>query len=131
MSAVNFSRIVGNSRALTEVLKQADDVAPTDATVLITGESGTGKELLAREKGRYSAAELLGLNPTTLASRLRAFNITTPKVRRTPMPAAMPAACHEMDGDSVLSDVAGNHGSQASPSHTSHSLTRQEGLETV
>jgi transcriptional regulator with GAF, ATPase, and Fis domain len=46
---LNFRRIVGRSRALTEVLKQADDVASTDATVLITGESGTGKELLARE----------------------------------------------------------------------------------
>jgi transcriptional regulator with GAF, ATPase, and Fis domain len=49
VSVVNFTRIVGSSRALTEVLKQADDVAATDATVLITGESGTGKELLAQE----------------------------------------------------------------------------------
>jgi len=44
-----FGRIVGRSRALRHVLEQVDDVASTDATVLITGESGTGKELLARE----------------------------------------------------------------------------------
>jgi transcriptional regulator with GAF, ATPase, and Fis domain len=48
-SALSFGRIVGRSRSLLHVLGQVDDVASTDATVLITGESGTGKELLARE----------------------------------------------------------------------------------
>jgi transcriptional regulator with GAF, ATPase, and Fis domain len=46
--------IVGRSRALRQVLEQIDDVASTDATVLITGESGTGKELLAKEVHRRS-----------------------------------------------------------------------------
>jgi transcriptional regulator with GAF, ATPase, and Fis domain len=44
-----FGSIVGRSRALLRVLKQVDDVAATDSTVLILGESGTGKELLAKE----------------------------------------------------------------------------------
>jgi transcriptional regulator with GAF, ATPase, and Fis domain len=44
-----FGSIVGRSRALHRVLKQVDDVAATDSTVLILGESGTGKELLAKE----------------------------------------------------------------------------------
>ena len=48
-SALSFGRIVGRSRSLLHVLQQVDDVASSDATVLITGESGTGKELLARE----------------------------------------------------------------------------------
>jgi len=48
-SALSFGRIVGRSRSLRHVLEQVDDVASSDATVLITGESGTGKELLARE----------------------------------------------------------------------------------
>jgi formate hydrogenlyase transcriptional activator len=44
----NLEDIVGNSRALRETLNQAEVVAGTDATVLLTGETGTGKELIAR-----------------------------------------------------------------------------------
>jgi transcriptional regulator with GAF, ATPase, and Fis domain len=41
-------QIIGESRALKDVFKVVDKVAPTDSTVLVTGESGTGKELLVR-----------------------------------------------------------------------------------
>ncbi|MCP5462158.1 MAG: sigma 54-interacting transcriptional regulator [bacterium] len=41
--------IIGQSKALADVLRRAEKIAPFDVTVLITGESGTGKELLARE----------------------------------------------------------------------------------
>jgi PAS domain S-box-containing protein len=44
----NFEEIVGESRDLKAVLKQAETVASTDATVLVLGETGTGKELIAR-----------------------------------------------------------------------------------
>ena len=47
-SEMNFDEIVGESAPLRAVLKQAETVAPTDSTVLITGETGTGKELIAR-----------------------------------------------------------------------------------
>jgi Nif-specific regulatory protein len=40
--------IVGESPALRHALRQIEQVAPTDATVLLLGESGTGKELFAR-----------------------------------------------------------------------------------
>ena len=43
-----FDEIVGESKKLKGVLKQVEDVAGTDATVLILGETGTGKELIAR-----------------------------------------------------------------------------------
>ena len=50
-----FEEIIGNSKALTQVLKQVEIVAPTDSTVLIQGETGTGKELIARAIHRLSS----------------------------------------------------------------------------
>jgi formate hydrogenlyase transcriptional activator len=44
----NFEEIVGQSRAIKELFKAIEAVAPVGATVLITGETGTGKELVAR-----------------------------------------------------------------------------------
>jgi len=43
-----FDEILGESTPLKRVLKQLENVACTDATVLILGETGTGKELVAR-----------------------------------------------------------------------------------
>ena len=50
-----FDEIVGESSGLKRVLKQVEDVAATDATVLILGETGTGKELIARAIHHLSA----------------------------------------------------------------------------
>ncbi len=49
-SEMNFGQmqIVGNSRALKQVLELVRTVAPSDSTVLLLGETGTGKELIAR-----------------------------------------------------------------------------------
>lgn len=44
----NFDTLIGKSPAIQTVLQKIEQVAPTDATVLITGETGTGKELIAR-----------------------------------------------------------------------------------
>ena len=43
----DFSNIIGNSRPMKNLFETLAQVAPTDATVLITGESGTGKEIVA------------------------------------------------------------------------------------
>ena len=43
-----FRSLVGNSRSVRHVRKLIEQVATTDATVLILGESGTGKEVVAR-----------------------------------------------------------------------------------
>lgn len=43
-----FQEIITQSNLFKSVLKKVEQVAPTNATVMILGESGTGKELLAR-----------------------------------------------------------------------------------
>ncbi len=43
----NFSRIIGKSPSLIQILNTIGRIAPTEASVLIQGESGTGKELIA------------------------------------------------------------------------------------
>jgi transcriptional regulator with GAF, ATPase, and Fis domain len=46
-SGRRFEQIIGDSRALRNVLEQVERVAPADSTVLVRGETGTGKELIA------------------------------------------------------------------------------------
>jgi len=41
------TKIVGDSKAMSELLRQLDKVVDTRVTVLIEGETGTGKELIA------------------------------------------------------------------------------------
>jgi two-component system nitrogen regulation response regulator NtrX len=47
-------RILGKSEKMKEILAAINQVAPTDARVLITGENGTGKELIAHALHRAS-----------------------------------------------------------------------------
>jgi formate hydrogenlyase transcriptional activator len=75
---VEHTEIVGQSRAMKKVLSQAEQVAGTDATVLLLGETGTGKELLARaihslsmRKGRpLVTVNCASLPPTLIESEL-------------------------------------------------------------
>jgi PAS domain S-box-containing protein len=52
--ASDFGEIIGRSEPLMRVLRQTEQVAPLDTTVLILGETGTGKELLAHAIHRLS-----------------------------------------------------------------------------
>jgi transcriptional regulator with GAF, ATPase, and Fis domain len=47
-TSAGFGGIVGKDSKMQLIYKMIEDIAPTDATVLIQGESGTGKELVAR-----------------------------------------------------------------------------------
>jgi PAS domain S-box-containing protein len=44
----DFGEIIGQSEPILQVLRDVQQVAETDATVLILGETGTGKEVIAR-----------------------------------------------------------------------------------
>ncbi len=69
----DFEEIVGESAALRRVLEQVEQVAATNATVLILGETGTGKELIARAiHGRSARRErtLVKVNCAALPAAL-------------------------------------------------------------
>ena len=44
----NSRRIIGESESMQVVLRQVAQVAPTNATVLVTGETGVGKDVIAQ-----------------------------------------------------------------------------------
>ena len=70
--------IVGQSRAIRQVLEQLERFAWTDEPILITGESGTGKELVAhavhthssRRHGPFVAVNCAAIPGTLVASEL-------------------------------------------------------------
>ena len=69
----NFEEIVSKSNVFQRVLRQIEQVAATDATVLILGESGTGKELIARaihNISNRSKKPLVKVNCATLPANL-------------------------------------------------------------
>ena len=67
------SNIVGESKAIAEIKKMIDTVAPTEARVLITGGNGSGKELVARqlhEKSERSGGAFIEVNCAAIPSEL-------------------------------------------------------------
>jgi two-component system response regulator HydG len=70
--------IIGRSSAMTRLLETVAQVAPSEATVLITGESGTGKELIAgamhfnshRKDGPFIKINCAAITETLLESEL-------------------------------------------------------------
>ncbi|MEM1103157.1 MAG: sigma-54 dependent transcriptional regulator [Pseudomonadota bacterium] len=52
--AAEASDMIAADPAMTDVIALADQVAPSDASILITGESGSGKEVMARHVHRKS-----------------------------------------------------------------------------
>ncbi|MBR9979466.1 MAG: sigma 54-interacting transcriptional regulator, partial [Desulfatitalea sp.] len=65
--------IIGKDPKMQVVFKLIEDVAPTDATVLIQGESGTGKELVARaihDRSHRAAMPFVVINCTAYPSTL-------------------------------------------------------------
>jgi formate hydrogenlyase transcriptional activator len=69
----NFVEMVGSSPALLTALRQVEQVASTDSTVLILGETGTGKELIARavhSRGARRERPLVKVNCSAISAGL-------------------------------------------------------------
>jgi two-component system response regulator HydG len=63
----SFPGIIGESPAMQRILDVMNQVADTDATVLILGESGTGKELVAQALHRSGPRRNNTLSPLNFA----------------------------------------------------------------
>jgi len=72
-TADRFDQIVAESPVMKSVLRQLDQVAKIDSTIIIQGESGTGKEIMAREvhrRSQRSARPFVPINCSTLPATL-------------------------------------------------------------
>jgi DNA-binding NtrC family response regulator len=73
LAAVGEGEMIGRSDAMRTLLDEVEQVAPSDATVLLTGESGTGKSRLARLLHRMSRrrdARLITVNCAAIPETL-------------------------------------------------------------
>ena len=73
VDAQQFSYIIGQSQPIKNCLDLVNQVAPTDANVLIQGETGTGKELFARaihEASARASGPMITLNCAALPYEL-------------------------------------------------------------
>jgi two-component system response regulator HydG len=77
-SQFSYRNMIGRSPVMVRLLETIEQVAPSDATVLISGESGTGKELVAgaihynslRKDGPFIKVNCAALTETLLESEL-------------------------------------------------------------
>jgi DNA-binding NtrC family response regulator len=67
------SEIIGESKAVKNLLKSIEKVAPTDARVFITGPNGAGKEMVAKlihERSNRANAPMIEVNCAAIPSEL-------------------------------------------------------------
>jgi two-component system response regulator FlrC len=67
------SQVIYRDPATASTIKLAEQIAPSDASVLITGESGTGKEVMARflhNKSRRSNEKFVSVNCAAIPENL-------------------------------------------------------------
>jgi two-component system, response regulator FlrC len=65
--------VIFSSPAMAKAIAMADQIAPSDASVLITGESGTGKEVIARyihKKSKRCGGTMITVNCAAIPENL-------------------------------------------------------------
>jgi len=78
LAAIGEGQMIGRSQVMRSLLDEVEQVAPSDATVLLTGQSGTGKSRLAsllhrmsrRRDGRFVTVNCAAIPETLLESEL-------------------------------------------------------------
>ncbi len=71
--AVEDNSFVHKDSAMVQISELAKQIAPSDASVLITGESGTGKEIMAQfihQNSKRSAAQFVSVNCAAIPENL-------------------------------------------------------------
>jgi DNA-binding NtrC family response regulator len=71
--AEETTSLIHRDPAMKNVLRLADQIAPADASIMITGESGTGKEVLARylhSKSKRATRQFVSLNCAAIPESL-------------------------------------------------------------
>ncbi len=71
--ASEVRKITGNSRLIKDLKRNIEQVAPTEAWVLISGENGTGKEIVARSlhlKSKRTDHPLIAVNCAAIPEEL-------------------------------------------------------------
>jgi len=67
------SSVIYASKEMGDVIKMAEQIAGSDASILITGESGTGKEVIARflhQKSKRAGAPMISVNCAAIPENL-------------------------------------------------------------
>ncbi len=67
------SKFIGQSAAMQKIVQLCNQVAPSEASILITGQSGTGKEVIAKyihEKSKRAAKQMICLNCAAIPENL-------------------------------------------------------------
>jgi len=102
--------LIFKSKFMEEVFNIAKDIAPTEATVLITGESGTGKEVVAKfihenskRKGQFIAINCAAIPESLIESELFGYE----KGAFTGAANKKPGKFELADGGTLLLDEIG------------------------
>jgi len=77
--------IVGSSRTMQEIFETIENIAETDANVLVVGESGTGKELIANAihyNSTRAKKPFIKVNCAALPSRIDRIGVVWTHKRR-------------------------------------------------